>query len=54
MGLRIEAVKDIKPQCGYCNQEYKGICPAFRLPIKAVNRAMARKCLKRVRKAAKR
>lgn len=54
MGIRVQAVKDIKPQCGYCNDKFKGICPLIRMPINCVNRAIARKCIKQVRKSAKR
>lgn len=54
MGLRVQEVKDIKPQCGYCQEKFNGICPLIRMPINCVNRAVARKCIKQVRKAAKR
>lgn len=51
--IKIKAQSEIKAQCGYCFKKFNGVCPLFRLPIKNINRPMARICVKRVRKAAK-
>lgn len=52
--IEFSSGSEIKAQCGYCYKKFNGVCPLFRLPIKNVNRPMARICIKRVRKAAKR